>query len=306
MPLLLFKRSPELSLFAQVCAVKNLWKAWKRIQQNGGGPGIDGVTIEAYERQVGRYLEQLRQQLVGGRYRPTAVRRVTIPKASGGIRELGILTVQDRVAQRAVLNVLEETYERLFADCSFGYRPDRSVQLALRRAVRLHRWGYNWLVDGDITAFFDYVRHPLLLRFVQQDLGGEETLLSLIRQWLAVAPAGYRRRWLIGPREALGLVQGSILSPVLSNAYLHRFDQALAVRDIKLVRFADDFLAFAKTQSEAQQALRVIERELKRLGLTLNKEKTRVCHFHDGFTFLGQEFTPSVKFRGTKSCRWCT
>jgi retron-type reverse transcriptase len=102
------------------------------------------------------------------------------------------------------------------------------------------------------------------------------------------------------------LVQGSILSPVLSNAYLHRFDQALAARDVKLVRFADDFLAFTKTQAQAQQALRIIERELKRLGLTLNREKTRVCHFHDGFSFLGRDFTPSPKHRGTKSCRWCT
>ncbi|HEV8717955.1 MAG TPA: reverse transcriptase domain-containing protein [Candidatus Binatia bacterium] len=130
--------------------------------------------------------------------------------------------------------------------------------------------------------------------------------MSLIATWLAAAPIGYRRRWLIGPREALGLVQGGILSPVLSNAYLHRFDQALAARDIKLVRFADDFLAFAKTQGEARQALRIIERELRRLGLTLNREKTRVCHFHDGFTFLGKEFVLSSKYWGTKSCRWCT
>jgi group II intron reverse transcriptase/maturase len=305
MPILLFKRTPEFSLFSQACAAKNLWKAWKRVQQNGGGPGVDGVSVEAYERQVGRALERLRQQLTSGRYRPSPVRRVTIPKSGGGTRELGILTVQDRVAQRAVLNVLEETYERLFADSSFGYRPDRSVQLALRRAVRLHRWGYNWLVDGDITAFFDHVRHPLLLRFVQTDIG-EAPLIALIAAWLAASPAGYRRRWLIGPREAVGLVQGGILSPVLSNAYLHRFDQALAAQDIKLVRFADDFLAFSKTQAEAQQALQRIERTLKRLGLTLNREKTRVCHFHDGFTFLGKEFTPSTKYVGTKSCRWCT
>jgi len=305
MPLLLFNRSPAPSLFARACAVKNLWKAWKRVQQNGGGPGVDGVTVEAYERQIGRSLEQVRQQLVSGRYRPAPVRRVTIPKTSGGTRELGILTVQDRVVQRAVLNVLEETYERLFADCSFGYRPDRSVQSALKRAVRLHRWGYSWLVDGDISEFFDHVRHPLLLRFVREDIG-EEQLVSLVTAWLAAAPAGYRRRWLIGPREALGLVQGGILSPVLSNAYLHRFDRALAARDIKLVRFADDFLAFTKTQEEARRALRVIDRELKRLGLALNREKTRVCHFHDGFTFLGREFTPSPKYVGTKSCRWCT
>lgn len=306
MPLLLFKRpAEEPSLFARACAAKNLWKAWKRVQQNGGGPGGDGVTLEAYERQLGRALEQLRQRLINGRYCPAPVRRVTIPKSNGGTRELGILTVEDRVTQRAVLNVLEETYERLFADCSFGYRPDRSVQLALRRTVRLHRWGYSWLVDGDITAFFDNVRHPLLLRFVREDIN-EEQLVSLIAAWLAVAPAGYRRRWLIGPREAVGLVQGSILSPVLSNAYLHRFDQALAARDLKLVRFADDFLAFTKTQEEAWHALHLIERELKRLGLTLNREKTRVCHFHDGFTFLGREFTPSAKYVGTKSCRWCT
>jgi group II intron reverse transcriptase/maturase len=305
MPLLLFKRSPESSLFTRACTAKNLWKAWKRVQQNGGGPGVDGVTVEAYERQVGHHLERLRQQLVSDRYRPVPVRRVTVPKDNGGTRELGILTVQDRVAQRAVLNVLEETYEGLFADCSFGYRPDRSVHLALKRAIRLHRWGYSWLVDGDITEFFDNVRHPLLLRFVREDIG-EEQIVSLIAAWLTAAPAGYRRRWLIGPREALGLVQGGILSPLLSNAYLHRFDRALAARDIKLVRFADDFLAFAKTQGEARQALRVIELELRRLGLTLNREKTRVCHFHDGFTFLGREFTPSPRYVGTKSCRWCT
>ena len=305
MPILLYKRTPEPSLFARVCTAKNLWQAWKRVKQNNGGPGIDGVTLDAYEQQVGRHLEQLRQQLVSGHYRPSPVRRVSIPKEDGNRRELGILTIQDRVAQRAVLNVLEETYERLFADCSFGYRPDRSVQLALKRAVRLHRWGYNWLVDGDITAFFDNVRHPLLLRFVREDIG-EEPLVSLIAAWLAAAPAGYRRRWWIGPREVVGLVQGGILSPVLSNAYLHRFDRALAARDIKLVRFADDFLGFTKTQEDARQVLRIIERQLKRLGLTLNWEKTRICHFHDGFTFLGREFTLSARYVGTKSCRWCT
>jgi retron-type reverse transcriptase len=128
----------------------------------------------------------------------------------------------------------------------------------------------------------------------------------LIAAWLATAPAGYRRQWWIGPREAVGLVQGGILSPVLSNAYLHRFDQAVAAQDIKLVRFADDFLAFTKTQDTARQALRVIERALRHMGLTLNCEKTRICHFHDGFTFLGKEFIPSSKYVGTKSCRWCT
>lgn len=141
MPVLLFRRSLEPSLFARACTAKNLWKAWKRVQQNGGGPGIDGVTIETYERQIGRALEQLRQRLVNRHYHPAPVRRVTIPKSGGGTRELGILTIEDRIAQRAVLNVLEERYEGLFADCSFGYRPDRSVQSALRRAVRLHRWG---------------------------------------------------------------------------------------------------------------------------------------------------------------------
>jgi group II intron reverse transcriptase/maturase len=305
MALPLFKHTMQPSLFAQACSAKNLWKAWKRVQQNSGGPGVDGITVEAYEQKIGPHLERLRQQLLNSLYRPSLVRRVTIPKSDGGTRTLGILTVQDRVAQRAVLNVLEETYERLFADCSFGYRPDRSVQQALRRAVRLHRWGYSWLVDGDISAFFDQVRHPLLLRFVRDDIG-EEPLVSLIADWLAISPAGYRRRWLIGPREAIGLAQGAILSPVLSNAYLHRFDQAVAARDIKLVRFADDFLAFTKTQREAVDALRVIERSLKRLGLVLNWDKTRVCHFHDGFTFLGREFTPSAKYVGTKSCRWCT
>lgn len=154
MPILLYKQTSELSLFARVCTAKNLWQAWKRVKQNNGGPGIDGVTLDAYEQRVGRYLEQLRQQLVRGHYRPSPVRRVSIPKEDGSRRELGILTVQDRVAQRAVLNVLEETYERLFADCSFGYRPDRSVQLALKRAVRLHRWGYSWLVDGGTSRRF--------------------------------------------------------------------------------------------------------------------------------------------------------
>ena len=305
MTLLLFKPATEPSLFTQACSAKNLWKAWKRVQQNSGGPGVDGITLETYEQKIGPHLERLRQQLLNSRYRPSPVRRVTIPKTDGGTRTLGILTVQDRIAQRAVLKVLEETYERLFADCSFGYRPDRSVQLALRRAVRLHRWGYSWLVDGDISSFFDQVRHPLLRRFVRDDIG-EEPLVSLIADWLAVSPAGYRRRWLIGPREAIGLAQGAILSPVLSNAYLHRFDQAVAAHDIKLVRFADDFLAFAKTQAAAKAALRVIERELRRLGLAVNWDKTRVCHFHDGFTFLGREFTPSAKYVGTKSCRWCT
>lgn len=173
----------------KVCEMETLMSAWKKVRANKGVPGVDFVTIQQFESSLKENLQQLSAQLSEDRYYPMPIKRIAVKKASGGRRELGILTIQDRIVQRAVLDVIEPHFERVFMDCSYGFRPNRSVQDAIKKVLELKALGYYWIVDADISKFFDTIDHSLLIKFVKREIN-EAPILRLIQMWLDIGLLG--------------------------------------------------------------------------------------------------------------------
>jgi RNA-directed DNA polymerase len=272
------------SLIGRVYDRRNLARAWERVKKNKGSGGIDGVTIERFEANRDRYLDVLHEQLKTGRYRPRPVRRVEIDKpGTTAKRPLGIPTVMDRVCQQALVQVLEPVFEPTFAAASFGYRPGRSAHMAMRRIwSQLHAGGV-WIVDADLEDFFGSLPHEGLIDRVA-DRVADGKVLSLIRSMLT---AGVLRDGMV-ERAIAGTPQGGVASPLLSNVYLNVFDQAMARAGVSLTRYADDWVATARSRSEAERALASARTVLEgELGLRLHPEKTRIVHISQGFEFLG-------------------
>ena len=217
-----------MNLLQQTLGVQNLHQAWEAVAENNGVPGVDDLSITAWRRNWEERLVNLARQVRTNTYRPSRLRRRRIPKKKGGFRTLRIPTVTDRILQRAALQVLHEIYEPCFLDCSYGYRPGRSLKLAVEQILMYRENGFRWVLDADIDSFFDRVDHELLLRFLQEDLP-DESLLYLINTWLKAARPS--------PDISRGIPQGSPLSPLLANIYLHRLDQALTNRGRRLVRY---------------------------------------------------------------------
>jgi RNA-directed DNA polymerase len=273
------------SLVDKVYAIRNLQSAWERVRANRGAPGVDGITIEQYAQEADARLQRLSQELRDQTYRPQPVRRVLIPKAGGGQRPLGIPTVRDRIVQQAVLQVLSPIFEATFSRCSHGFRPGRGCASALSVVDAAVRHGYSWVVDADIAAFFDTVDHEKLLAAVNEEVADGSVLL-LIRRILK-AGVSLAETAEAEPTE-MGTPQGGPLSPLLANVYLHAFDLRMVQGGYGLVRYADDFVIFARSQSEAEAALELARGVLEGdLGLVLHPEKTRVVSVAQGFEFLG-------------------
>ncbi len=286
------RRKPErkqkwYSLHDKVYALPNLAQAWQRVAANQGAPGIDGITIEQFRENAEERLAQLSADLRQKSYRPQPVRRVFIPKGGkgGGQRPLGIPTVRDRIVQQALRQVLEPIFEAKFSPRSHGFRPERGLATALEVVDRAVRHGYQWVVDADLKAFFDTVDHDKLIDAVAEEIA-DGSVLRLIRLTLASGA------WLPGVAEVepteVGTPQGGPLSPLLANVYLHAFDERMVQAGYGLVRYADDFVIFAKSESEAQAALELTRQILEgELGLVVHPEKTRVVSVAEGFAFLG-------------------
>jgi RNA-directed DNA polymerase len=269
----------------KVYAMPNLQRAWDRVRENGGSAGVDGMSVGKFAEQAAKHLQCLQEDLCEKRYRPKPVRRVYLPKPGGGRRPLGIPTVRDRVVQTALLQVLEPLFERKFSKRSHGFRPERGCATALCEVDQAVRYGYGWVVDADIQSFFDTVDHEKLLDALNEEVADGRVLL-MIRQILA---AGVIEPLAVGmePTE-VGTPQGGPLSPLLANIYLHRFDQRMVEARHGLVRYADDFVIFARSESEAASALELARSVLEgELGLRLHPEKTRVVSVACGFDFLG-------------------
>ncbi len=269
-----------------------LLMAWEEVRKNRGAPGVDGVTIDMVkERGVVAFLQELQAQLRDGTYRPLPVRRVLIPKRSGGQRALGIPAVRDRVAQAAVKLVIEPIFEADFLPCSYGYRPGRSAQDAVQEIWRWLNMGLENVLDADIKSCFDTIPHDRLLRAVAGRIS-DGYVLKLVKMWLKSGVM------VGGGVEAtdVGTPQGGVLSPLLANIYLHRLDAEWERRGLtdryganaKLIRFADDFVILS---SKSVRPLVTVVREiLTDMGLSLNLEKSRVVRAEQGFDFLGFRF----------------
>jgi len=373
-------------LFDAVCTIDTLTRAWARVRSAHGSAGIDRVGLAAFEEHLGYHLQDLARELRAETYLPMPARRVALSKPNGDARAIGILAVRDRVAQRAVHNVLEPLCERRFRPCSYAYRPGRNTTQAVEAVLRARRDGRVWLADADIANFFDALDHAVLLRRVAT-VADDPRLLRLIGLWLeaglidpdsAPRPARSRAplhaaagvaRWgiarlvdddatptlaadlaasfdprLEGLRRAAsgialllsssgqldavarrlpsvkrpllavasggaaigvaasaalivrryasggkrrGTMQGSVLSPLLSNLYLHPLDVALSQHYPCTIRYADDLLIACATEREAHEALAYLRRSLAALGLKLREDKTSVHHVDQPFRYLG-------------------
>ncbi|WP_298821636.1 reverse transcriptase domain-containing protein [Chloroflexus sp.] len=397
----LFPRYYGPPLIEQVCSVENLTNAWRRVRSNiqmsrrDRSAGIDRVTLRDFEADWPAQMTQLAEELRDGSYRPLPPRRVLMPKAHGGERAIAILTIRDRIAQRAVQQTLTPLFEPLFLDCSYGCRLAVGVPEAVERVARYAEQGLSWVVDSDISSYFDSIDHSILLSLVRQRID-EPAILRLIGQWLSVGALGQEaesvtqppdsplatalrrggelidnifsppaepplpdpsmahpydialnppraplstgfitalslaqpaldmarrlgplarrigpQRLLLGGALAAGAVvvselvhyarsqstrrgapQGSPLSPLLANIYLHPFDVAMTTHGARLVRFVDDFVVMCPDRAAAERTLTLVERQLATLRLQLNPTKTRIVAYADGVEFLGQTLAP--------------
>ena len=287
------------NLFGHVLRRDVLEAAWLRVSRNRGSAGSDGVTIEAVataEGGVARWLDDLAEALRSGQYRPQPVRRVQIPKPDGRLRPLGIPTVRDRVAQMAVVLVIEPIFEADFEDCSYGFRPGRSAHQALDQIRATLAGSRRTVYDADLTSYFDTIDHARLLQQLRRRIT-DGSVLRLIRLWLRCpvleddGRGGTKRT-----TPTRGTPQGGVISPLLANVYLHHFDRAFHGPDgpaqfarARLVRYADDFVVLAKYMGP--RLIAWLESELEgALGLTLNRAKTRTVDLSEpgtSCTFLG-------------------
>lgn len=276
-------------LYDRISRSDVLLEAWKRVKQNRGAAGIDGESIASVEDSgVETFLEGIAVELRAGKYRPAAVKRRYIPKSDGRQRPLGIPTVRDRVVQMAAKLVIEPIFEADFLPCSYGFRPRRSATMALEALRVQAAKGGNYVLDADIRDYFGSIDHDKLMKLVAQRIS-DRRMLKLLRQWLEaeVMEDGVVRS------TTSGTPQGGVISPLLSNIFLHVLDKLWMRHSAPLgtlVRYADDFVVLCKTKHELEQAEQRIRQILARLGLEVHPEKTRRLNLswgQQGFDFLG-------------------
>ena len=279
-----------------------VWEAYQRVKANKGAAGVDGQTVEQFEQDLSNNLYRLWNRMSSGSYFPPPVKAVEIPKASGGVRILGVPTVADRIAQTVVAMHLERLGEPVFHPDSYGYRPGRSALDAVARC-RERCWRNDWVIDLDVRAFFDSVDHSLMLKAVQRHTDAKWVLLYVAR-WLK-APMR-RPDGTLAARDR-GTPQGSAVSPVLANLYLHyAFDMWLAREhpDVTFERYCDDAVIHCSSQEQAVKVRDALAARLAEVGLELHPAKTRVVYCKDAdrrgdhevtsFTFLGYTFRPRL------------
>lgn len=286
-----------------------LRSAWKQVKANDGSPGIDGISVADVERNgVADYLQALGEELRKQTYRPSAVKRVMIPKANGGERPLGIPTVKDRIAQTVCKLILEPIFEADFEESSYGFRPERSTKDAMA-AIKGHlQMGKTEVLDADLSKYFDTIPHDKLLKALRERIS-DPRVLRLIGLWLK-APVFEDGQFKGGKKNAVGTPQGGVISPLLANIYLHLLDRIVSKPGsifgrlgISIVRYADDFVLMGKRI--AKEALNKLRAILDNMDLTLNETKTRLIQAkQEAFNFLGYTVRYDKDIRGRDSRYW--
>jgi len=281
-------------------------EAWKRVKANKGAPGVDNQDFAHIEDVIGveQFLAEIREELKSGLYRPQPVRRCYIDKpGKAEKRPLGIPVIKDRVCQMATKLVIEPIFETNFLNCSHGFRPGRSTHDAIRTIQQTITFkGQNIVLDADITGFFDNICQNSLVKLVERRIA-DPRVLGMIRRWLE---AGVMEEGKYIESNGLGTPQGGVISPLLSNIYLHSFDKMFQMSGIPgtLVRYADDFVILL--WRNGKKVLKQVEQMLGRLGLRLHQDKTRLVKAKDGFDFLGVHFRLcQVYGRKSKFRKYC-
>lgn len=262
-------------LFEWLCTTEYLKEGFKAVKKNGGSPGIDGITIEEFESRLDEELRQLKEELEGWMYKPNPVRRVEIPKPGkgAGVRLLGVPCIRDRVVQTTLKLILEPLLDPTFSDNSYGFRPGRNQRQAVESAQRIVQSGKEYVVDIDLSKFFDRVQHDRLIERLSRFIP-DKRILRIIGMILR---SGVMKEGLVSPTTE-GTVQGSPLSPLLSNVVLDELDKELERRGLEFCRFADDCNIFVKSQEVAERVMRSISKFIEnKLKLVVNWEKSKVA-----------------------------
>lgn len=257
-------------------------EAYLRVYKNKGAGGVDGITVDELKKYLKENKDELRQRIRTKKYQPQAALRVEIPKENGKMRKLGIPTVVDRVVQQAIHQVLSPIFEKEFSEYSYGFRPNRSCEMAIIKSLEFLNDGYDWIVDIDLERFFDTVNHDKLMRIISKTIDDGD-VISLIRKYL-VSGVMVKGKYEETP---IGTPQGGNLSPLLSNIMLNELDKELENRGLQFVRYADDVLIFVKSEKAANRVMESVVKFIeKKLGLIVNAEKSKIARPKD-LKFLG-------------------
>lgn len=274
------------SLYGRMLEKRRLFEAFKKVKRTKGAGGIDGQSIEVFTENLDYNITRLQEELKDKSYRPLPVKRVEIPKDTGGVRMLGIPAIRDRIVQQALLEIMQPIFEEDFHPSSYGYRPGRSCHQAISKATMfIRKYDLSYVVDMDLSKCFDTLNHDYILKCIRKRVT-DSSILNLIGLFLGsgVMVGDYFEE------TKTGSPQGGVISPLIANIYLNEFDQFMKGRKYRIVRYADDILILCKSQRSAEKALKVSQDYLEnKQKLKVNKEKTHITHSSNGVKFLGVE-----------------
>ena len=266
------KEETDMELLEEILTKENLNKAYKKVYQNKGTAGVDSVTVDEIAEYIKENKDRIIDKIRKRKYKPQPVKRVQIPKENGKKRNLGIPTIMDRIIQQAIVQVISPIFEEQFSDNSYGFRPKRSAEQAVIKALEYLNDGYEWIVDIDLEKFFDTVNQDRLITIIGRTIKDGD-VVSLIRKYLS---AGVMENGVVKLTK-VGMPQGGNLSPLLSNIMLNELDKELEARGLNFVRYADDCIILVRSEKAANRVLSSITKYIeKKLGLKVNVEKSKV------------------------------